>query len=84
MHRNKDNPLSLAYHSANMLVKIDKDDRIGVYRLDIGVGISMDTLTQFSEKLGELLLGSVRNQVAGSKTFKLDCLEEVKVVTRFS
>ena len=42
---NEDNPLSLAYHSASMLVKMDKDDRIGVHGPDIGVSISEDTLT---------------------------------------
>ena len=54
---NEDNPLSLSYHSASMLVKMDIDDRIGVHGPDIGVSISEETLTRISEELGGLHRG---------------------------
>ena len=37
---NEDNPLSMSYHSANILVKMDQDDRIGVHGPDIGLSVS--------------------------------------------
>lgn len=42
---NEDNPMSLAYHSASMLVKMDEDDRIGVHGPDLGLSISEQMLS---------------------------------------
>ena len=37
---NEENPMSLAYHSANLMVKMDHDDRIGVHGPDLGLSIN--------------------------------------------
>mmetsp|Transcript_4101 Transcript_4101/g.5035 ORF Transcript_4101/g.5035 Transcript_4101/m.5035 type:complete len:195 (-) Transcript_4101:336-920(-) len=37
---NEDNPLSFNYHSANLLIKMDYDDREGAHGPDIGLSIS--------------------------------------------
>ena len=42
---NEDNPMSMAYHSANILVKMDQDDRIGVHGPDIGLSVSEHMLS---------------------------------------
>ena len=37
---NEDNPMSLAYHSANLLIKMDDDDKPEDHGPDIGLSIS--------------------------------------------
>lgn len=36
----ENNPMSLAYHSASILVKMDQDDRKGLHGADLGLSIS--------------------------------------------
>lgn len=54
---NEDNPMSLSYHSASMLVKMDHDDRTGVHGPDLGISISEEMLTRISDELGGLHRG---------------------------
>ena len=54
---NDDDPMSMAYHSASLLVKMDTDDRDGVHGPDIGLSISEHTLTFFTEEIGSLHRG---------------------------
>ena len=54
---NEDNPMSLAYHSANLLVKMEKDDRVGVHGPDIGLSISEMKLSKISDTVGSLHRG---------------------------
>ena len=46
---NEDNPMSLSYHSANLIVKMDQDDRVGVHGPDLGLTISESLLSRISE-----------------------------------
>ena len=41
--------MSIAYHSANLLVKMEVDDRVGVHGPDLGLSISEQMLSQISE-----------------------------------
>ena len=54
---NEENPMSIAYHSANLLVKMDHDDRVGVHGPDLGLSISESMLSQISEQIGSLHRG---------------------------
>ena len=54
---NEDNPLSLNYHSANLLVKMDIDDRSGAHGPDLGLSISELKLLEISEIVGSLHRG---------------------------
>ena len=49
--------MSVAYHSANLLIKMDQDDRVGVHGPDLGLSISEWQLTQISEQIGALHRG---------------------------
>lgn len=54
---NEENPMSMQYHSATILVKMDEDDRIGVHGPDIGLSISELRLSQMTEVIGSLHRG---------------------------
>ena len=54
---NDDDPLSMAYHSASILIKMDEDDREGVHGPDIGLSLSEYTLLKFSDEVGSLHRG---------------------------
>lgn len=49
--------MSIAYHSASLLVKMDHDDRVGVHGPDLGLSISESMLSQISEQIGSLHRG---------------------------
>jgi len=49
--------MSIAYHSANLLVKMDIDDRVGVHGPDLGISISEHKLIEISEQVGSLHRG---------------------------
>ena len=49
--------MSMAYHSANILVKMDQDDRIGVHGPDIGLSVSEHILSKISDTIGSLHRG---------------------------
>lgn len=54
---NEENPMSMAYHSANILIKMDTDDRVGVHGPDIGLSISELRLTEMADVIGSLHRG---------------------------
>lgn len=54
---NEDNPMSLNYHSANVLVKMDVDDRRDAHGPDLGLSISEGMLSRISETIGSLHRG---------------------------
>ena len=54
---NEDNPMSLAYHSASILVKMDLDDRTGAHGPDLGLSISEFRLNEIAEEVGSLHRG---------------------------
>jgi len=41
---NEEDPLMMAYHAANILLKMDEDDKEGVHGADLGVSLSDSTL----------------------------------------
>ena len=41
---NEEDPMSMAYHSASILLKMDEDDREGVHGADLGISLSDGTL----------------------------------------
>jgi len=41
---NDEDPISMAYHAANILIKMDVDDQEGVHGADLGLSISEKTL----------------------------------------
>ncbi len=51
--------MSLAYHSASILVKMEQDDRVGMHGADLGLSISeMELMGEgVSEKIGSLHRG---------------------------
>ena len=49
--------MSLAYHSANLLVKMDLDDRKGFHGPDLGLSISEHKLSLISDVVGDLHRG---------------------------
>ena len=54
---NDDDPMSMAFHSASLLIKMDEDDREGVHGPDIGLSLSEHVLTIFSEEVGSFHRG---------------------------
>ena len=54
---NDDDPMSMAFHSASLLIKMDKDDRDGVHGPDLGLSLSEHVLTIFSEEVGSFHRG---------------------------
>ena len=54
---NDDDPMSMAFHSASLLIKMDEDDREGVHGPDIGLSLSEHTLIKFSDEIGSLHRG---------------------------
>lgn len=54
---NDDDPLSLAYHSASILVKMDEDDHAGISGADLGLSFSERSLAEMSEVLDDLHRG---------------------------
>jgi len=49
--------MSLNYHSANVLVKMDIDDRKDAHGPDLGLSISEGMLSRISETVGSLHRG---------------------------
>ena len=54
---NEDNPLSFNYHSANVLIKMELDDREGAHGPDIGLSVSEHMVLKLSDELGALHRG---------------------------
>ena len=54
---NEDNPLSFNYHSANVLIKMEMDDREGAHGPDIGLSVSEHMVVKLSDELGALHRG---------------------------
>ena len=42
---NEDDPMTMAYHSGSILIKMDLDDREGLHGADLGLSLSDHTLT---------------------------------------
>ena len=54
---NEDNPMSMAYHSASILVKMEEDDKPGAHAPDLGLTISEFNLDRLGDRLGDLHRG---------------------------
>lgn len=54
---NDDDPMSMAYHSASLLIKMDEDDREGVHGPDLGLSLSERILSQYNEEIDSLRRG---------------------------
>ena len=44
---NEDNPMSMTYNAASILIKMDEDDHEGKMGADIGLSLSEQTLLEF-------------------------------------
>lgn len=54
---NEDDPMTMAYHSGSILIKMDLDDREGMHGADLGLSLSEITMTQYAEVLGDISRG---------------------------
>lgn len=54
---NEDDPMTMAYHSGSILIKMDLDDREGMHGADLGLSLSDQTLTQYADVLGNISRG---------------------------
>lgn len=54
---NEDDPLSLAYHSANIMIKMNSSDISGGHGADIGLTFSEPSLERHSEVIESLHMG---------------------------
>jgi hypothetical protein len=54
---NDDDVMSLAYHSASILIKMDEDDHEGVHGADLGISFSEKNLRELNEVLDGLHRG---------------------------
>lgn len=54
---NEDDPLTMAYHSGSILIKMDLDDRIGMHGADLGLSFSDRMVSEYAETLGSLRRG---------------------------
>ena len=56
---NEDDLMSLSYHAATVLVKMDEDDHEGVSGADLGISFSERTLREIEDVLGTLHRGDL-------------------------
>jgi len=54
---NEEDPLSLSFHSANIMVKMNDSDISGGHGADIGLTFSEPSLERHSDVIEELLIG---------------------------
>jgi len=54
---NDDDVMSMAYHSASVLIKMDEDDHEGQHGADLGISFSERTLREVEEVLDTLHRG---------------------------
>ena len=57
LNLNEDNPMSMAYHSASILIKMEEDDHEGQFGADLGLSLSDQTLLEFKNEINELHRG---------------------------
>jgi hypothetical protein len=56
---NDEDPMSMAYHAASILIKMDGDDQEGVHGADLGLSISEKTLGMIQSSIDELHRGDI-------------------------
>lgn len=54
---NEDDPMTMAYHSGSILIKMDLDDRTGEHGADLGLSLSDHTLSEYASELSDLKRG---------------------------
>jgi len=54
---NDDDPMTMVYHSGDILIKMDLDDREGMHGADIGLSLSDKTMTLYADELSNLKRG---------------------------
>ena len=54
---NDEDPMSMVYHSASLLIKMEEDDREGVHGADLGLSLSDRVLTMYSDEIDSLRRG---------------------------
>jgi hypothetical protein len=54
---NEDDPMSMAFHSGSILVKMNVDDREGAHGADVGLSLSEHMLQMYADEVGDLNRG---------------------------
>ena len=54
---NEDDPMTMAFHSGSILIKLDLDDREGMHGADVGLSLSDKTLKMYADVLSNVHRG---------------------------